>query len=203
MVQLEEFTLWSESGSENIWPLKYRYETIKKFTLNPYDSAVFQLGFPFEFENLQELTLNEISDVKVIMTKIKWLKKPYNDSLQCDVKEYNDFNYDDMQRIIQQLPGLVELEFCARKFTQHQLIGWKKVATTTFVVLWSSKLVGHWHENYWMWMVCTNETFRNYCYLFSICSICPSSSIQSHSEIKFISMFRSSNLLWKIIFCQH
>lgn len=121
LVLLEELEFWPQNNFMDIWPLKYRCETIKKFTLDITDSAKHLLGVPFELVNLEELTIygfNRFQDIILdfvneckTLTKLKLI--PSNDF-------ENGLNFDNVQTIIQQLPELIELEFSPQGFTRFR-----------------------------------------------------------------------------------
>lgn len=122
---LEELELWMPADRFlNFQNQKIPFGAVKKFTLNSCMSrGNFLVDIPFAFDGLQELKFDGFNQFKgqifefivqsTELTKLKLV--PY-------VDDWDDLTLDDVHTIIEMLPKLSELEFCADSFVVDDVI---------------------------------------------------------------------------------
>lgn len=122
--QLINLEIWSpDDRFHSFNDEKFLFPNVETFTLN----SVFYWGdfvdkMPFALPSLQELHFdgfNEFDGTLInFIIQQKGIKKL---SLMTCIEEWDDFAYDHLQSIINKLPNLIELEFCADTFTIDEL----------------------------------------------------------------------------------
>lgn len=116
MFALDELALWApDDRFSQFQDHKIHFSSVKKFTLNARSSrGDFLVNIPFTFDALEELTFDgfnqfegQIIDFVMDSMAVKKLK------LVPSIDDWDDLMANDLQTIIDALPNLSELEFCA------------------------------------------------------------------------------------------
>lgn len=123
--QLEELILYAPSdrfycfGDE-----KVHFKMVKKFTLSSsFIHGEFLVNMPFVFEKLHELMLTGFNEFKgQMLAFIKQNSKVSKLSLMSRLEDWDDLEYEDLESIIQSMPKLNDLEFCADAFINEEVI---------------------------------------------------------------------------------
>lgn len=122
---LEVLELWApEDRFLHFHDHKIHFGTVKKFTLNACSSrGDFLVNVPFTFDALQELTLDGFNQFKgQIMDFVMQCKMVKNLKLLPYVEDWDDLLINDLRKILNALPQLTEMEFCADTFPCHEVI---------------------------------------------------------------------------------
>lgn len=122
---LEVLELWAPKDRFlNFHDYKYHFGMVKKFTLNAWSSrGDFLVNIPFTFDALQELTLDGFNQFKgQILDFVMQCKMVKNLKLVPYVEDWDDLMPADLRKIIDALPMLTELEFCADAFVVDDVI---------------------------------------------------------------------------------
>lgn len=104
---------------------KMHFENVNKFTLSAYSyRGDFVVNIPFVFPCLKELNFDGFNEFNGTMLNFILQNKLLTKlSLMTSIDEWDDLTIDDLKMIVDTLPELIELEFCADTFTVDELNG--------------------------------------------------------------------------------
>lgn len=123
--QLEELEIWApENRFLTFGDQKVHFKMMKKFILNASSRrGDFVVNVPFQFTGLNELTLDGFNQFKDHLlpfirncTNISKLK------LVPFIEDWDDLKYDDLKNVIEIMPNLVDLEFCADTIAMDDIV---------------------------------------------------------------------------------
>lgn len=122
---LEVLELWATEDRFSLFhDHKVHFGSVKKFTLNAYSNrGDFLVNVPFTFDAVQELTLDGFNQFKgQIIDFVMQCTMVTNLKLVPYVDDWDDLMLSDLRKIIDALPKLTDLEFCADTFPCHDIM---------------------------------------------------------------------------------
>lgn len=124
LVELQELALWTPmDGFRRFDGQSFQFTSVTKFTLYGYRPTSPIHCVPFEFSQLQELNL---IDFNVYHPHILKFVDDHSSAnilrLVSSIHWTDDLTYGDLERIIRQMPNLIEIEFSAIFFNELQLL---------------------------------------------------------------------------------
>lgn len=125
MRQVKTLELWASNDRfESFADKKVSFDYVNVFKLNSwFHWGEFLVNMPFKFTKLDKLMLDGFNEFQGEMLKfIKQNQAISVLSLLPYIEDWDDLAFDDLESIIDSLPKLIELEFCADMFTEEQLI---------------------------------------------------------------------------------
>lgn len=123
---LEELELWSpDDRFASFGKQMMHFESVISFSLIApiYRRREFVVNMPFAFQRLEQLILIGFNKFEghlmSFIVQNKGIKRLY---LMPTIDDWDDLTYDDLTMIIEALPNLCTLKFCADTFTIEELI---------------------------------------------------------------------------------
>lgn len=123
--QLEELELWAPKNRfSNFNDEKIHFKSVKKFTLNA-DShrGSFVVNMPLGFNGLQELTFDGFNQFKgQLLDFVMECKDLRKLKLMPFIDDWDDLTCEDLEKVVDSMANLSELEFCADTFVVEDVI---------------------------------------------------------------------------------